>query len=221
MGLFSKVRQMAGAPSKELMEKGLLGRGIITEVKQTGVSTGVDFDPSHVCVFTVEVSLDNTPRYMATCRQAIRATILPQLLGGGATVAVRVDPDDHQTIALDLATEPPVITVSPSDGDANTGSAAEILDLGEPCRAVIVETLPLGRRNAAGIDLHAFSLTVLADGHAPYQTKLGMPVPPEAVPLLYPGNNVPAKRLPERGDQYVMIDWRQALADAEQGTVVR
>jgi hypothetical protein len=214
MGLFDKARQLTGAPSKQLLQEGLLGRGIITSVAQTGVSTGVDFDPSHVCVFTVEVSLDNTPRYIATCRQSIRATILPQLMSGGATVAVRVDPKDHAKIALDLATEPPVVTVSAQDGDAKTGSAAEILENGESCRAVIVESLPLGRRNASGVDLYAFSLTVLADGQAPYQTKLGMPVPPEAVPLLYPGNNVPAKRLPEREDHYVVIDWAQALTQA-------
>jgi hypothetical protein len=179
------------------------------------VSTGVDFDPSHVCVFTVEVSLDNVARYVATCRQAIRATILPQLLGGGATVAVRVDADDHSQIALDLASEPPVITVSANDRDAKTGSAAEILDLGGPCRAVIIESLPLGRRNQVGVDLYAFSLTILADGRPPYQTKLGMPVPPEAVPLLYPGDNVPAKRLPDREDHYVMIDWPEALRQVE------
>ena len=29
---------------------------------------------------TVEVALDNVPRYTATCRQAVRATILPQLM---------------------------------------------------------------------------------------------------------------------------------------------
>ena len=43
-----------------------------------------------------------------------------------------------------------------------------------------------------------------------------MPVPPEAVPLLYPGNNVPAKRLPDREDHYVVIDWSAALIQAEQ-----
>jgi hypothetical protein len=218
MGLFSKVRQLSGSPSKELLANGLLGQGIITGVKQTGVSTGVDFDPSHVCVFTVEVSLDNTPRYTATCRQAIRATVLPQLLTGGVTVAVRVNPDDHSEIALDLATEPPVITVSARDGDENTGSAAQILEQGSPCRAVIIESLPLGRRNPAGVDLYAFSLTILAEGRPPYQTKLGMPVPPEAVPLLYPGNNVPAKRLPDREDHYVVIDWQAALAQLAQAS---
>jgi hypothetical protein len=107
-----------------------------------------------------------------------------------------------------------VITVSAQDGDAKTGSAGQILQDGDPCRAVIVESLPLGRRNASGVDLYAFSLTVLADGRAPYQTKLGMPVPPKAVPLLYPGNNVPAKRLPDREDHYVVIDWAQALTQA-------
>jgi hypothetical protein len=221
MGLFSKARQLTGTPSKQLLEHGLLGRGIITDVSQTSVSTGVDFDPSHVCVFTVEVSLDNTARYTATCRQSIRATILPQLLGGGATVAVRVDPRDHSQIALDLASEPPVITVSGQDGDANTGSAAQILQDGVPCRAVIIESLPLGRRNASGVDLYAFALTVLAEGRPPYQTKLGMPVPPEAVPLLYPGNNVPAKRLPDREDHYLVIDWAEALTQVEQSIAGR
>ena len=46
------------------------------------------------------------------CRQAIRATILPQLLTGGATVAVRVNPDDH---SRSPSTSPPSrrsITVS-------------------------------------------------------------------------------------------------------------
>ena len=89
-------------PSRDLLEHGLLGRGIITAVKQTGVSTGVDFDPSHVCVFTVEVSLDNTARYIATCRQAIRATILPQLLqrrgdGRGAGQPRRPQPRSRST----------------------------------------------------------------------------------------------------------------------------
>jgi hypothetical protein len=219
MGLISKVRQLSGAPSNHLLEHGLLGQGVITSVKQTNTSTGVDFDPSHVCIFTVEVSLDNTPRYTATCRQAIRATILPRLLTGGVTVAVRVDPDDHSKIALDLATEPPVVTVA-RDGDTNVGSASEILEHGVGCRVVIIESLPLGRRNQAGVDLYAFSLSVFAEGRAPYQTKLGMPVPPEAVPLLYPGNNVPAKRLPDREDHYVVIDWPEALRAVEQATAL-
>ena len=61
MGLFNKMRNLAGSVPKELLQNGLLGRGIVVSIQQTSVSTGVDFDPSHVCVFTVEVALDDVP----------------------------------------------------------------------------------------------------------------------------------------------------------------
>jgi hypothetical protein len=213
MGLFNKLRHATGSVSKDLLQNGLLGRGIITGVRQTGVSTGADFNPSHVCVFSVEVSLDNVPRYTAECRQAVLATVLPQLVGAGTTVAVRVNPDDHSEIALSLNEEPPVVTMAAS-GDKNTGSAAEILTHGEDCRAVIVESQPLGRKSPSGVDMYALLLTVLADGTAPYQVPVGNPVPPEAVPLLYPGNNVPAKRMPSRGEKYIVVDWAAAVEQA-------
>jgi hypothetical protein len=218
MGLFDKLRQATGSVSRKLLEEGLLGQGIITGVRQTGVSTGADFNPSHVCEFTVEVSLDNTPRYTATCRQAVLATILPQLLNPGTTVAVRVNPDDHSEIALSLGEAPPTITVSSTSGDANTGSASEILSYGDPCRVVIVESQPLGRKNQKGVDIYAILMTVMVDGRPPYQVPVGNPVPAAAVPLLYPGNNVPAKCMLSRGEKNVVIDWDAALAEATRAT---
>jgi hypothetical protein len=211
MGLFSKMRDLTGSVPKELLENGLLGRGIITHVKQTSVSTGADFNPAHVCVFTLEVALDNVPRYSATCRQAVMATVLPRLIAPGATVAVRVDADDHSRVALSLAEQPPTVTMARS-GDPNTGSASRILDQGTPCRAVIVQSQPLGMRNPKGDDMYAFLLTVMADGRAPYQIQVGNPVPAAAVPLLYPGNTVPAKRMPDGDDHELVIDWEGALA---------
>jgi hypothetical protein len=218
MGLLSKMKNLTGAVPKELLANGLLGRGIIVSVQQTGVSTGADFDPAHVCVFTVEVALDNTPRYNATCRQAVRATVLPQLMLPGATVAVRVDRDDHSHVALSLGEDPPTVTMA-AEGDPNTGSAARILAEGLPCKAIIVESQPLGMRNPAGKAMYAFLLTVMADGRAPYQTQVGNPVPDEAIPLLYPGNAVPAKRMADGDDHEIVIDWDAALAKAEQATV--
>jgi hypothetical protein len=211
MGLLNKMRNLTGSVPKELLERGRLGRGIIVSVQQTGVSTGADFDPAHVCVFTVEVALDNVPRYTATCRQAVKATFLPQLMMGGATVAVRVDPNDHSRIALSLGEEPPTVTKA-SSGDPNTASAARILEQGVPCKAVIVQTQPLGMRNRTGDDMYAFMLTVLADGRTPYQIQVGNPVPAAAQPLLYPGNTVPAKRMPDGDDSELVIDWEAALA---------
>jgi hypothetical protein len=210
MGLMSKMRSVTGSVDKKLLENGLLGRGIIVSVQQTSVSTGVDFDPSHVCVFTVEVTLDNVPRYTATCRQSVRATVLPQLMMPGVTVAVRADPGDHSRIALSLGEEPPTVTMAKS-GDPNTGSAARILEQGVPCRVVIVQSQPLGTRNQKGDDMYAFLLTVMADGRPPYQIKVGNPVPAGAVPLLYPGNNVPARRMADGDDHELVIDWETAL----------
>jgi len=212
VGIFNKMRNLAGSVPKELLQNGQLGRGIIVSIQQTSVSTGVDFDPSHVCVFTVEVALDNVPRYTATCRQAVRATVLPQLMMPGATVAVRVDPNDRSRIALSLGEEPPTVTMA-SSGDANAGSAARILEYGVSCRAVIVQSQPMGMRSSTGKDMYAFVLTVMAEGRTPYQTQVGNPVPTDAVPLVYPGNTLPAKRMPDGADHEIVIDWDAALAE--------
>jgi hypothetical protein len=211
MGLFSKMRDLTGSVPKELLENGLLGRGIITHVERTSVSTGADFDPAHVCVFTLEVALDGQPRYKASCRQAVRATLLPRLMAPGTTVAVRVDAGDHSRLVMSLGEEPPTVTMA-SSGDPNTGSAARILEYGSACNAVIVQSQPLGMRNPKGDDMYAFLLTVLAEGRAPYQIQVGNPVPAAALPLLYPGNTVPAKRIPEGDDHELVIDWEEALA---------
>lgn len=217
MGLFNKMRNLAGAVPKELLQNGLLGRGIIVSIQQTSVSTGVDFDPSHVCVFTVEVALDNVARYTATCRQAVKATVLPQLMMPGVTVAVRVDPNDRSRIALSLGEEPPTVTMT--SADPNTGSAAQILEYGSPCQAVIVQSQPMGMRSSTGKDMYAFVLTIMAEGRPPYQTQVGNPVPAYAVPLIYPGSTVPAKRMPNGADHEIVIDWDAALAQAEAATV--
>jgi hypothetical protein len=214
VGLFSKVRDLTGSVPKELLQNGLLGRGIIVDIKQTSVSTGADFDPSHVCVFTVEVALDNVPRYTASCRQAVKATVLPQLMMSGATVAVRVDPQEHSRVALSLGEAPPTVTMAAS-GDPKTGSAQRILDEGEACRAVIVQAQPLGMRNQTGDDMYAFVLTVMADGRPPYQIQVGNPVPASAQPLLYPGSTLPAKRMPGGDDRELVIDWPAGLAQLQ------
>jgi hypothetical protein len=93
-----------------------------------------------------------------------------------------------------------------------TGSAARILEQGVRCRAVIVQSQPLGMRNPQGDDMYAFLLTVMADGRAPYQIQVGNPVPAAAVPLLHPGSTVPAKRMPDGDDHELAIDWEGALA---------
>jgi hypothetical protein len=209
MGMFKKLKQMTGSVDKDLLRNGLLGRGTITEVQQTRVSTGGDDAFSRpVCVFTVEVALDNVPVYTASCRQSVPITVLPRFVPGQTVVAVRVNPDNHDEIGLDLETNPPEVTMAQGQG----ASAADVLARGNPVRSVIVQTAPLGMKNPHGVDMHAFVLTVMPEGQKPYQAKVGNPVPDDAVPLLFPGSNLPAKVLPEEPDG-VVIDWDAALAE--------
>jgi hypothetical protein len=56
----------------------------------------------------------------------------------------------------------------------------------------------------------------MAEGTAPYQIKVGNPVPPEALPLLYPGSKLPAKFDPNGAKEAVAIDWAGALARSAQ-----
>jgi len=209
MGMFKKLKSMTGSVDKDLLRNGLLGRGTIIDVQQTRVSTGGDDAFSRpVCVFTVEVALDNVPVYTATCRQSVPITVLPRFVPGQTVAAVRVNPDNHDEIALDLSTEAPEVTMAQGQG----GSAADVLARGNPVRAVIVQTQPLGMKNPQGVDMHAFILTVMPDGQKPYQAKVGNPVPEDAVPLLFPGSSLPAKVLSEEPEG-VVIDWTAALAE--------
>jgi hypothetical protein len=96
----------SGAPGESLR-----GWGSIVSVQRTLASTGSPIDPSHVCVFTVAVSLDDDgARYVATCRQAVRASVLARLMSAGAVVTVSVDRRDHSRIELSLEDPAPILT---------------------------------------------------------------------------------------------------------------
>ena len=206
MGLLSK---MTGGPDKKLLETGLLGRAIITNVRPTGTTLEVGNGlVQRVCVFTVEVSLDGKAPYTATCKQRIPEIHIAQIQPGNTTVAVRANPAELTQIALDFATEPPVVT---TPGGSGNHSAAEILATGAPGRAVIVQYQPLGKRNPAGVDIYAFMLTVMPHSGDPYQIQVGNPAPPAALPYLFPGSRVPV--MIGTNPNAVVIDWEAAVAE--------
>jgi hypothetical protein len=198
------LKNLTGGPDKKLLETGLLGRGIITDYQPTGTVITTGGLPQRVCLFNVEVSLDNRAPYMASCKQRFPELELARINPGNTTVAVRANPDDPTQIALDLSTEPPVVTA------AGGKSAAAILANGEPGHAVIIAFQPLGKRNQAGIDMYYFRLTVMAPGKDPYQIEVGNPTPAAALPLLFPGSKVPVKIGDGAND--VVIDWESAAA---------
>jgi hypothetical protein len=197
--IIQEISALAGTPSHALLSRGLLGRGVITEVRQTGVTIGPEWDRRRVLVLTLEITVDRLPAYTASCRQAIKPAMLPKLVAG-MTVPVRVDRRDHTAVGVDLATAAPTLTMTTPEW------ADGVLSDGTRCRAVVAEAQAL----AEG-DRYAVTLTVVADGRSPYWVRLGMPVPREAQPLLEPGSELPARRI--CGHQ-VMIDWPAALAGA-------
>jgi len=205
MGL---LRKMTGGTDKKLLQNGVLGRAIITEVKLTGttVQSGNGL-VQRKCVFTAEVSLDGRAPYMASCTQRIPEIQIPQIQPGNTTVAVRANPDDLTQIALDFSTEPPVVTAAAGTGNH---SAAEILATGSPGQAVIVGSQAIGKRTQAGVDVYAYVLTVMPDGRDPYQIQVGNPTPPAALPFLFSGSRVPVKIGTD--PNAVVIDWDAAVA---------
>ena len=213
MGFMDKMRSMTGGVSPELMQNGILARGEVAGVQPTGMSVSHGDDvltQREVCNVTLNVYMDNTAPFQATVRQGVPALVMQQMASGSAVVAVRVDPSNHDHIAIDFDSDPPTVTMS-ADGP-NRGSAAELLATGTPARAVIIASQPLGMRSPAGLDMFAFQVTILCDGHAPYQTQMGNPVPDKGKPLLFPGANLPAKVRPEEEGQ-VIIDWDAAVEE--------
>ncbi|SHN44523.1 DUF3592 domain-containing protein [Cryptosporangium aurantiacum] len=218
MGIFSAFKQAAdgfkqltGGVDDELIRTGRPARGLILDVQLTGTTVQMGGPPERVCVFTLEVTLDDTQSYQAVARQRIAEHVLPRLQPGQTFVAVRVDPADPNRVAIDWASEPPVVRATPKAG---VPTAAELLATGLPCEAVVIQSAPLGMRNPAGIDLHAFVLTILRPGVAPYQIQVGNPVPTHAVPLVYPGSRLQAK-VSASEPNAVAIDWDSSVAAAQ------
>jgi hypothetical protein len=205
MGLLNKL---TGGTDKKLLQTGILGQGLITDLQMTGttIQTGNGL-VQRACIFTVQVSLDGKEPYMATCKQRIPDVQIPQFQAGSTVVAVRVSPEDPTQIALDLQTAPPEITAPAGSGDH---SAAHILETGDPAKAVIVEFQSLSKRNQAGVEIYAYTLTVMPTGADPYQIQVGNPTPPAALPFLFAGSHVPVKigSIPNA----VVIDWDAAVA---------
>jgi hypothetical protein len=205
------LKKLTGGTDTKLLETGLPGRGIITDVQLTGttVQSGNGL-VQRACVFTLEVSLDGKDPYTASCKQRIPEIQLARIQPGGTTVAVRANPDNLEDIAIDFNSEPPTVTTPEGSGNH---SAKEILATGTPAKAVIIESMPLGKKNPEGVDIYAYTLTVMPEGKDPYQIQVGNPTPPAALPFLFAGSHVPVRigSIPNA----VVIDWAEAQAESK------
>ncbi|HTW08632.1 MAG TPA: hypothetical protein VME46_14035 [Acidimicrobiales bacterium] len=212
MGLFSKLKTSFGGDDPDLMTRGQLGRAVVDRVRITGTSVQMGGGvPEQVCEFDLTVYLDDTPPFAAQARKRVPVYAIGEFRPGQTVVAVRVDPVNHAHVGIDLNSQPPEVRIAAGTAQ---GSAAALLASGTPCEAVIIQFETLGMKNQNNVDLYAFLLTVMPEGAAPYQIQVGNPVPPEALPLLYPGSKVPARFDPNGVKEAVAIDWAAALARA-------
>jgi hypothetical protein len=124
MGLFKKVRELTGDPSGHLLKSGTAGWARVTRAKETGVYSGVGNDP--VITFTLEVTIPGRPSYEVSHRQYVPHLALSRA-APGSLVAVKVDPDDSEFVAIDWS--------SPLPPEARAGSTSSVDFTGAPEQA--------------------------------------------------------------------------------------
>ncbi|MGY2701485.1 hypothetical protein [Nocardioides sp. HB32] len=212
MGLFKKAKGALGGVDQHLIETGVLARGNVKDVDTTSMSTGraeQGLGARIVCKVTVEVvPLDGSDSYTAICTHPVPQVYLPKLMERGAAVAVRVDPDDPQDIALDLEHEVPPAPILLQSDDGTSGVVTtnkgtytyeEIIRDGRPCTVEVSAVFPLGQLTQAGLPASGLILQVHRDGAAPYQAQVGLHVPDELASVVVPGAQLPGKWLPGPG----------------------
>jgi hypothetical protein len=200
---------LIGSTDTSVIANGILGRGEITNLTMSGMTlqSGNGL-VERKCTISVNVYIDNVPMFPATVIQRVQEIVIPQLSSGNAVVAVRVDPNDHQKVAVDFNSTVPEVTLARTTDNAH--SAAYLLANGVPIKVVLVGDQPLGKKNADGVEMYALQLTVYEGVPTPYQLMVGNPVPATALPLLYPGSKLHAKL----GDDpnSVVVDWAAGAA---------
>jgi hypothetical protein len=201
--IINSANQALGGADAELLQNGLLGRGEVLGVDASGMTLQIGNGlVERKCTITLNVMLDGQQPYQAQVSQRIQEVYLPQLSSGGAVVAVRVDPNDRNRVAIDFDTPVPEVTLPAGEG---RNSAAWILENGTPITVVLVANAPVGVKNAKGDPVHALTLTVATGVPEPYQIQVGNAVPASALPLVFPGSKLHA-RLGD-GPNDVVVDW--------------
>lgn len=216
MGLFSKISKglsgMVGGVDAEVLQIGRPAQAQLLQVMPQGTTMQVGGGMvERVCEFFVRITMDDVPPYETRVRQRIPEVYLGRFQPGATVVvAAKVHPQDPHRVVLDFQAPPPPVRAA-RNADPRQ-SAAYLLANGDQAQAVIVSSQPLNMTNPEGVPLYGFVLTVIPqDGRDPYQVQVGNPVPPSALPHLFPGSKVPVRLLRDEPNA-VVIDWAAAAS---------
>lgn len=198
------------------------GRGTIVEVRDTGTT----MNEAALFAFTLDVALPGEQPYRAVTKMLIGRTNFG-VLQPGMVVAVKVKPDDHDEVWIDLAQ--PIDASggagaiaagfgSGAQAPAEVGSAAELLATGTYGTATIRAAQPLGKTvgdlvadpapGTADDPLYLFEVEIALDGGAdPFPARFGHRVPKDRITTLAEGSRLRVAVDPSRPSTEVAIDW--------------
>ncbi|MFZ4584939.1 MAG: hypothetical protein ACOYNI_06880 [Acidimicrobiia bacterium] len=210
MGLFKKMKEAVAGTEADDIKDGVLATGLITAMDASGTSITVGNYKYRMRTFALTVQPPDGTQYAAKSHQKILEWDMARIQPGATVCAVRVDPTDPQRVAIDWQTEPPGQITAPATPGEHTGD--EIIATGEACTVVVAAFQDANMKHPrAGLPVYAFMLTVVPQSGDPYQVQLGIGVPPAALPRLFNGVQLPAKRIPGLAED-VMIDWDPVVA---------
>lgn len=248
MGFLKRAGRAMGKLDTDLIERGLLARGRVVECRRTGWTVGVqvksvvcdltvEVELDDRPVYTTECKHPVQMPYLMHFESgqayfAVRvdpddhmnialdtAADVPPPRGGNPLQVVDPGGGLPADVAAQLAAAG-IDVIPPSEPLPNRTSrvsGAEILATGTPCRAIVQSAQPLGFQKD-GHDVWGIVLNAVSEGGETIQARIGIGVPSEAVALLFPGADLPAKRRSDVDDG-VCIDWDEALAGrARRGT---
>jgi hypothetical protein len=210
--MFGRAMGRVSGMTTRLQRAGLAGMATIVAVGDTGVT--VNNDP--VVKFALDVVVGRGIPYRVETRQLVSRVLMGSVVAG-TRVAVRVDPDRKDDVAIDWsqpteagASSTPVLT------GGKVGSAAELLAKGKRGTAIITAMQDMGdisdlgyvKGDATGADDRMFivQLEVKLPGREAYQATVGHRVPERLVGKVGPRTTVDVA-VGRSDDQEVAIDW--------------
>jgi len=211
--VFGRAMGRLSGMTDRMQQVGIPGTATIVAVGDSRVT--INNDP--VVKFVLDVVVGDGIPYRVETRQLVSRVLIGAVLPG-TKVAVRVDPDRKDDVAIDWSQEaqPPPGVAPPPLAGGKVGSAAELLASGKRGTAVITAMQDMGDisdlgyvasdADAADDRMFVVQLEVKLPGRDPYSATVGHRVPERLLGRVGPRTTVDVA-VGRSDDQEVAIDW--------------